>query len=65
MDADLFRLQYELGALEGRASRTLTDTIALLQVSLAALNRNRMEAASERIEVAVEKLQSLLNSMQS
>lgn len=64
MDVDLIRTKYELDALEGRATRTLTDTIDLLQVSLAALNRNRVEVASERVEVAIDLLQALLNTVQ-
>ena len=64
MDEEKVLLLAEIDALHGKLIRSLADNVYLLEISLSALARGRVDVARERIEVAHNSLRDALINLQ-
>jgi len=64
MDDEKVLLLAEIDALQGKLVRSLADNVQLLEISLSALAKGRVDVAKERIEVAHDSLRDVLINLQ-
>ena len=65
MDDEKVLLLAEIDALRGKLIRSLADNVQLLEISLSALAKGRVDVARERIEVAHNGLRDVLIGLQN
>lgn len=65
MDDEKVLLLAEIDALRGKLIHSLADNVQLLEISLSALAKGRVDVARERIEVAHDSLRDVLINLQN